>query len=112
MPINLPPIALDRHLTMSTAAEAAPIVGNPTLKPMSEAQAAPKRIAGKILLMDENAQPAPRGAIMDPVPTRVPIVKAKPDREQGEALQAAAEELGSVRLRLRVDRGRISVIGA
>ena len=62
--------------------------------------------------MDETAQPIQQGALMDPVPTQVPVAAAQPDQEQAEAPQAVAEELGSVRLRLRVDRGRISVIGA
>lgn len=116
MPINPTPIALDKLVTMSAAAEAAPIVGNPKLPPMREAPAEPKRIGGKVLLMDAAAQPAPQGAkqgaVMAPVPTRAPTATARPDRDQVESPQAVEEELGSVRLRLRVDRGRISVIGA
>lgn len=111
MPINLTPIALDKLVVMSSAAEAAPIVENPALKPMSEAQVAPRQIGGKVLLMDTAAEAAPQGAVMAPVPTR-PTAAAKPNKDQVEAPQAAAEELGSIRLRLRVDRGRISVIGA
>lgn len=120
MPINITPIALDKLVTMSEAAEAAPIVGNPTLQPMTEAQAAPQRIGGKVLLMaaadqpeaQPVAQPAAGAAVMAPVPARPSTAAAKPERDQVEPPQAAAEELGSIRLRLRVDRGRISIIGA
>lgn len=115
MPINPTPIALDKLLTMSTAAEAPPIVNNPILQPMSDVSAAPRRIGGKVLLMDAqpDSLPPAGAAVMAPVPTRAPAATAaKPGRDQVEAPLAAAGELGSVRLRLRVDRGRISVIGA
>lgn len=120
MPVNITPIALDKLVTMSEHTEVAPIVGNPTLQPMTEAAAAPKRIGGKVLLMDAADQTAPQpvppttsqGAVMAPVPTRMPAAAAaKPGQDQAKPPQTA-EELGSVRLRLRVDRGRISVIGA
>ena len=113
------PINLDKRIAMSKLEKAEPIVENPKRKPMDSGTVRPRKIAGKTLLMAKTVKPSPpsasgRGKKMDPVPARRGRGAAKPDGDQEErgkeGVTVTAEK--SVRLRLRVDQGEVSVIGA
>ena len=107
-----PPINLDKTLGMSTDVSAAPIVENSRLKPMTARRPAPRRIGGKILMMgSERPQPVP-GDKMQPVPERISAAERKAIRDQVEVEAGPTDEPTSVRLRLRIERGQITVIGA
>jgi hypothetical protein len=107
-----PTINLDKTVGMSSDVGAAPIVENPRLKPMTARRPAPRRIGGKILMMGaERSQPA-RGDKMEAVPERIPTVGRKALQDQVGVEAGPLDEPTSVRLRLRIERGRITVIGA
>jgi hypothetical protein len=107
-----PPINLDKTVGMSNDVSAAPIVENARLKPMAARRAAPRRIGGKILLMGSERSQSARGDKMEPVPERIPTAERKAIRDQVDVEAGPTGEPTSVRLRLRIEHGRITVIGA
>lgn len=112
MPTRPTPIALDKTVRMSEDSDAAPIVENPKQKPMTEAAPRPRRLGGKIVLMGAAPAPAARGERMKPMPAQLPPAVSRPENDQVAAPAGPAEGPMSVRLRLRVDRGQVTVIGA
>jgi hypothetical protein len=112
MPTRPRPIALDKTVRMSEDSDAAPIVENPKLTPMTEAAPRPRRIGRRIVLMGAAAAPAAGGETMKPMPARLPPAVSKPEEDQVAPPPAPAAGPMSVRLRLRIDRGRVTVIGA
>ena len=113
------PINLNKQIVMSKLKTAKPIIEKPKLKPMGSGAVRPRKIAGKTVLMAKTAEPSPpspsaRGKKMDPVPARRGRGASKTDADQEERGKKGAAVPGenSVRLRLRVDKGQVSVIGA
>ncbi len=101
-----------KTLRMSREPSATPIVDNPKLKPMSGSQAVLKRIGGKVQRMDDPAPAsAGTGPLMQALPSRLPASGAPPKSDQIAAPESApGSEPMSVRLRLRITRGQVSVI--
>lgn len=105
---------LDKLVAMRSDPSAPPVIENPKLRTMSDSPARPRPIRGQVQLMSADGSSAqePDGPVMERVPERT----AAAGRPQGEQAEAPVERdtsgLASVRLRLRVNRGRISVIGA
>lgn len=112
MPIRPKPIVLDKTTSMGEGLVASPIIENPKLKPMTAAAPRPRRIGGKIVLMGAATALAAPGEKMKPVPAQVPPAVSKPDADQVAPPAAPSEGPTSVRLRLRIDRGQVTVIGA
>ena len=101
-----------KTLRMSRALTATPIVDDPKLKAMTGSQPVLRRIAGKVLRMDDQA-PAPAGdALMKALPSQLPATGGPPKIEQLAVPDLPADlEPRSVRLRLRITRGQVSVVG-
>lgn len=100
-----------KTLRMSRQAAAAPIVDNPKLKPMAGSLPVLKRIGGKVLRMDDPAASAGGDMLMKALPARLPPSGAAPKTDQIEApASPAGNEPMSVRLRLRITRGQVSVV--
>jgi len=109
-----PIIARDKLIRMDSGKSAPPIIEDPRLMTMTDAEAKPRKIGGKVELMDPKgkAQAASGGSRMKPIPTKPETGSGKPGKDQ-EGL--ATEPVGgpaSVRLRLRVDRGNVTLVGA
>ena len=100
-----------KTLRMSREPAAAPIVDNPKLKPMAGSQPVVKRIAGKLLRMDDQATSAGGDTLMKAVPAHLPPGGKPPSTEQLEAPGSpGGQEPMSVRLRLRITHGQVSVV--
>lgn len=105
---------LDKLVAMRSDPSAPPVIENPKLRTMSDSPARPRPIRGQVQLMSADGSSAqePDGPVMEPVPERT-AAAGRPQGEQAEApVDRDTSGLASVRLRLRVNRGRISVIGA
>lgn len=94
----------------------APVVGNPRLARMTEKAPRPKRIGGKIVVMadrpkaDSGKQGRMRAAAKAAT-ARAPRVR--PDQQEPSQPQPTARQPeGYVRLRVRVQDGQLSVVGA
>lgn len=106
------PVMLDKLLRMAEGRVAEPIIDNPSLKPMPSAPEPPPRTGGRILLMDSVGKVVVgKGARMKPVPSKIATDTGRPKKDQAEPV-VAHEPPGSVRLRLRIERGRVSVVSA
>lgn len=102
-------------VAMRPDSTARPIIDNPRLKMMPETPAPSQRIRGEARLMagdEERVQPPP-GPIMEPVPERAEAAAGRAGEEQVETPREPDQEThpASVRLRLRVSSGDISIIG-
>lgn len=106
------PIGPVKTLRMSRDPAAAPIIESPKLKAMKGTQAVSRRIGGKVLTMAASAEPVTGDLLMKPVPSKPAEAGDPPRREQAGAVAEAAQDDGSnsVRLRLRITRGQVSVI--
>lgn len=105
---------LDKIVAMRSDPSAPPVIENSRLRMMSDSPARPRPIRGQVQLMSTDGAPArePAGPVMEPVPERL-TAAGRPQGEQAEApVDRDASGPTSVRLRLHVNRGRISVIGA
>jgi hypothetical protein len=106
-------ITRDKLLRMREGLVAEPIIDNPALERMPDAPEPPRKIGGRILLMDAGARvPYEQGSRMKPVPSKMQAETGRPKRDQANAVAESAESPGSVRLRLRIDRGQVTVVGA
>ena len=100
-----------KTLRMSREPAATPIVDNPKLKAMSGSQAVLKRIGGKVLRMDDQATNTGGETLMKALPSHLPPTGASPRTDQVEVPGSpAGPEAMSVRLRLRITRGQVSVV--
>ena len=108
-----------KTLRMSREPAATPIVDNPKLKAMSGSQAVLKRIGGKVLRMDDQATNTGGDTLMKALPSHLPstgaptgaLTGASPKTDQVEVPGSpAGQEAMSVRLRLRITRGQVSVV--
>lgn len=105
---------LDKLVAMRSGTSAPPVIENPRLRMMSDSPARPRPIRGQVQLMSTDRVPTqePAGPVMEPVPGRLAAAE-RPQGEQAEApVDGDTSGPTSVRLRLRVNRGRISIIGA
>lgn len=107
-------IARDKLVRMQESLTASPIIDNPTRRAMSNAAPRPRKVEGKTLLMDSEPKPVTggRGEKMNPVPAKGKPAASKPVEDQSGPLADRSELPASVRLRLRVEHGHVSVIGA
>ena len=106
------PVTLDKMLRMGEGLVAEPIIDNPSLKLMPGAPEPPRRTGGRLLLMDSGGKAiVAKGARMKSVPPKIATDAGRPKKDQVDPV-VAPEPPGSVRLRLRIDRGRVSVVGA
>jgi len=104
---------LDKLVTMRSDPSAPPVIDNPRLGMMSDASARQRSIRGQVQLMSTEGMPpqGQDGPIMEPVPEQLEVIE-RPQGEQAETpVERETNSPRSVRLRLRVNRGRISVIG-
>ena len=111
MTIPPKPVTLDKSLRMGEGLVADSIIDNPSLKPMTTAAVPPRKIGGKVLLMGTETVLAGPGEKMKPVPARMPAESGKPTADQVAPAAGSSEAPASVRLRLRIDRGRVTVVG-
>ena len=101
-----------KTLRMSDGTPAEPIIDNPKLKPMVGTDPIRRRIGGKILAMTDAVQPVGGTVLMKAVPTQLPVTDTRPKLDQtGLVVAAAGDGPKSVRLRLRIVNGQVSVIG-
>jgi hypothetical protein len=106
------PIGPIKTLRMHKGLATDPIVENAKLKAMAGAKPVKRRIGGKVLTMGTAAEPVAGEQLMKPVPSRTSTPGPRPGHDQVPRPAAVAEaEPGSVRLRLRITNGRVSVIG-
>lgn len=106
----------DEFNTMKTGRGVQPVVNNPRLGLMSDEPPRPKAIKGKILLMaDKPKADSGKQKRMTPIKkaaaARQPRVR--PDQEEPAAKRPTTRRSdGYVRLRLRIQDGEVSVVGA
>jgi hypothetical protein len=104
---------LDKLVAMRSDPSAPPVIDNPRLGMMSDASARQGPIRGQVQLMSAEGVPpqGPDGPVMEPVPEQLEAIE-RPQGEQAEtSVERETNTRRSVRLRLSVNRGRISVIG-
>lgn len=106
----------DELNTMKTGRGIEPVVNNPRLGLMSDEPLRQKKIKGKILLMAEKPKAdTGKQKRMSPV-RKAPAareLRGRPDQEEPAAKRPTARSReGYVRLRLRVQNGEVSVVGA
>jgi hypothetical protein len=104
---------LDKLVAMRSDPSAPPVIEDPKLGVMSDAPARQRPIRGQVKLMSTEDVPTqePAGPIMKPVPEQLEAI-GRPQGEQADTpVTGDPNSPTSVRLRLRIDRGRISVIG-
>ena len=102
-----------KTLRMSREPAAVPIVDNPKLKPMAGSKPVVKRIAGKLLRMDDQATSAGGDTLMKAVPAHLPPGGKPPSTEQLEAPGSpGGQEPMSVRLRLRITPTELGLLTA
>ena len=109
-----PIIARDKLIRMDAGKSAAPIIEDPRLMTMTDAEAKPRKIGGKVELMDPNgkAVAGSGGTRMKPAPAKPQAQGGKPGKDQEGPVTEPASGPASVRLRLRVDRGQVTLVGA
>lgn len=76
---------------------------------MTTAAVAPRKISGKFLLMGTETVLAGPGEKMKPVPAQMPAGSGKPTGDHVAPAAGSSEAPASVRL--RIDRGRVTVVG-
>lgn len=104
---------LDKLVAMRSDPSAPPVIDNPRLGTMSDAPVRQRPIRGEVQLMSTEGMPpqGPDGPVMERVPEQLEAI-GRPQGQQAEIpVELETNSPRSVRLRLRVDRGRISVIG-
>ena len=110
------PIAIwrDKLIRMEEGQALTPIVDNPSLKAMTDAPQRPRKVEGKVQLMDEKGsrQAVGQGSTMKPVPANLKAGGGRPVEDQTGPAEESGAPPASVRLRLRVDRGQVSLVGA
>jgi hypothetical protein len=109
-----PIIARDKLIRMSADISATPIIEDPRLMTMTDVAARPRKIGGKVELMDPNGKAAAGsgGTRMKPAPSKAEASSGKPGKDQEGLAAEPANGPASVRLRLRIDRGNVTLVGA
>lgn len=101
---------------MKTGRGVPPVIDNPRLARMTDKAGRPRPIDGKIVLMAGEPKPdTGKQRRMPPVPPSKPDrqPRERPDQvEPSGSRETAQEPQGYVRLRLRVEDGELSVVGA
>jgi hypothetical protein len=103
------------HDVMKTTRDAPPVVDNPRLPRMTERPPRPRKIEGAVRLMPDEPKPdrgtQKRMSPFDARRSRPPAARRiVPDQE--ERRPVAEQPEGYVRLRLRVEDGELTVVGA